>query len=594
MSCVPFALCSAALLLPLAAQGPAPLRTFTRFVPLPDSGDHSAALSIGDVNGDRRPDIVLSTGRHWESPIHLYLGDGKGHFTPAGDIGSGGYASYGVPLVDLNGDGFLDIAVGTDAGGPKPLFFGDGKGHFTPAGSFGEPTMPSRNIAVGDLNGDRFPDIAIANRGRQSYVYLNDGHGAFPRAIPYGGPRDSNVTVAIADMDGDGHPDLVLARRDGQQSVVLLNDGHSAFSTPRPFGPPDADTRALAVGDLNGDGFPDIVACHLSLGTFLYLNDGHGNFRQSTKLAANQDDFYSLAIADMNRDGKPDVVGGNTARPNAVFFNSGDASSFRRVDFGDAGPETATYGLAIADLDGDGFPDIAVARTGAPSGIFFSTSPDAPKSAAPATAPTAPPAPATFSITIQPAAGPLPPRRPLPGTIDIRAATLQAIVAQAWNVEPFRVTGDALTADPTPYNVLLLPGKADRATALAALQQAILATFHIAVTPASRPAQALILKPPTAKNPALAPHTGAPNGATLVTRATLTLRDDTLAEFAALLQQSYNQPVIDETGLTARYDLKFTWEALKSEALAAQLQLQLGIPTTLEPRQVPMLVVTKR
>ncbi len=588
---LPACLLSAALLT-LTAQAPSPLRSFNRFVPLPDSGDHSAALSIGDVNGDGHPDLVLSTGRHWESPIHLYLGNGTGAFQPAGDIGSGGYASYGVPLIDLNGDGILDLAVGTDAGGPKPIFFGDGKGRFNPAGSFGESTMPSRNIAVGDLNGDGSPDIAIANRGRQSYVYLNDGHGAFPRGIAYGGPRDSNVTVAIADMDHDGHADLVIARRDGQQSVVLLNDGHSAFLAARPFGPPDADTRALAVGDLNGDGFPDIVACHLGLGTFLYLNDGHGNFRQSTKIAGAEDGFYSLAIVDMNRDGKRDLVGGNTARPNAVFFNLSDGSAFQRVEFGEGGPELATYGLAIADLNGDGFPDIAVARSGAPSGIFFSTPPGARKPAEPTAAPA--PAPATFSITIQPATGPLPARRPLPGTIDIRAADLRTIVAEAWNVEPYRVTGDALKADPTPYNVLLLPGKADRATAIAALQQAVSATFHIAVARESRPAQALVLKPPTAAHPAIAAHTGGPTGTNLVTRAGVTLRNDTLAEFAGLLQEAYNRPVIDETKLAGKYDLKFNWEGLTAESLANELQRQLGIPTAIETRPIEMLVVTKR
>lgn len=74
----------------------------------------------------------------------------------------------------------------------------------------------------------------------------------------------------------------------------------------------------------------------------------------------------------MNRDGKPDIIAGNTGRPNAVFFNDGTGARFERVEFGEAGRDTATYGLAIADIDGDGYPDVAVARTGSPSGIFFS------------------------------------------------------------------------------------------------------------------------------------------------------------------------------------------------------------------------------
>lgn len=438
------------------SASPVPLRSFNRFLALDDSGDHSAAISLGDVNGDGNLDVVLSTGRHWESPIRLYFGDGKGGFKPVGDIGSQGYASYGAPLVDLNGDGKLDLAVGTDTGGDKPVFFGDGKGHFKLSGSFGDPGMPARNIAVGDLNGDGFPDIAIANRGTQSYVYLNDGTGGFAQKLPFGGPRDSTVTVAIADVNHDGKPDLVIARRDGQQSVALLNDGHANFSEPRPFGPADADTRAVAAGDLNGDGYPDIVACHLGLGTFVYFNDGHGNFAKSVQIADASDGFYSLAVVDMNRDGKLDIVGGNTANPNVVFFNEKDGSAFQRVEFGETGG--ATYGLAIADVDNDGYPDIAVARTGGPSGIYLSTAftpqvrtNDAAES---------------FAMSIHRAAG---------------GASVPELFAKAYRVDKTLLQGDGLS-DTGEYDVSMNLGKMDPKEADLLLQQALCSYFHVSVT----------------------------------------------------------------------------------------------------------------
>jgi FG-GAP-like repeat len=268
------------------AQPPAvssPLRSFDRFIPLEGSGDHSAAISLGDVNGDGNLDIVLSTGRHWASPIRLYLNDGKGNFPGFTNVGDDrGYKSYGVPLADLNGDGFLDIAAGTDSPDDKPVFLNDGRGHFTLAGTVGDPKMPTRNIAVADLNGDGYPDIVLANRGVQSYVYLNDGKGGFGQRKAFGGADDSSVTVVVADVDGDGKPDLIVAKRDGQQSVVYINDGKANFGDGRPFGPEHGDTRAVAAGDLNGDGFVDVVACDLLSGAYIYWNDGHGHFSRAT------------------------------------------------------------------------------------------------------------------------------------------------------------------------------------------------------------------------------------------------------------------------------------------------------------------------
>jgi hypothetical protein len=155
--------------------------------------------------------------------------------------------------------------------------------------------------------------------------------------------------------------------------VALINDGAGNFADPRSFGPPDADTRAVAVGDLNNDGHADVVACHLGLGTFVYFNDGHGNFGDPVRIADASDQFYSLLVVDMNRDSSPDIVAGNVGRPNVVFFNEKDGRRFQRLEFGEGTDDAATYGLAIGDVDKDGYPDIAVARTGARSGIFFSS-----------------------------------------------------------------------------------------------------------------------------------------------------------------------------------------------------------------------------
>ncbi|MBL8220165.1 MAG: VCBS repeat-containing protein [Bryobacterales bacterium] len=344
-----------------------PLRQYAIQQLLSDSGTTSAAVSIADFDGDNKPDILLSTGRHWAAPLRLYRGEGNRSFATPETIGAKGYKSYGIPVADFDGDGHLDFAVGTDRNDEKPVYRNNGKAQFTQLTLFGPSAMVTRNLAVADLNGDKHPDIVAANRGGGNRFFLNDGHGQFAKGTAYGTAEDHTVTVAIADMNNDGHPDLILANRDGQQSAIYLNNGKAEFRPGPVFGPAKADTRAVAVADLNGDHKPDIIASHLGAGTVIYWN-GNGAFTESQALSASG--AYSLVIADMNKDGRTDIVQGSEDGPNFVYFQTAP-KQFRPIAFGEG--KGTTYGLAVADVDGDGFPDIAAARSGVSSSIFFST-----------------------------------------------------------------------------------------------------------------------------------------------------------------------------------------------------------------------------
>src|SRR5215469_302230 len=135
----------------------------------------SSNASIGDLNGDGHPDIVLVKGRHWQLTTKVFLGDGKGHFTPGPPLPSAATKSYSGSLADMTRSGHLDIVLSNDAPDPKLVLLNDGTGHFTVGATYGKPEWATRNAAVGDLNGDGYPDIAVANRGMTSYVCFNDG-----------------------------------------------------------------------------------------------------------------------------------------------------------------------------------------------------------------------------------------------------------------------------------------------------------------------------------------------------------------------------------------------------------------------------------
>lgn len=342
------------------------LRSFD-IVPLETVSETSSNASIGDLNGDGHPDIVLVKGRHWQVTSRTFFGDGAGHFTPGPALPSNAIKSYSASLADMTGSGHLDIVLSNDEPDPKLVLVNDGKGHFTIGGRYGDPKWSTRNAAVGDLNGDGHPDIAVANRGMTSFVCFNDGALHFDCRPLKDSP--SAATVVIADISGDGANDVVYACRDSCQSVVYLNDGKGNFDRREPWGPPKSSTRAMAVGDVDGDGHPDIAACPEELGCFVYLNDGKGTFRNGIQFQTPKAVPYSMITADLNDDHRAEILVGYVEAPGVVYFNDGTGKKYQPVPFGDG--KGAIYGMAAGDLNGDGWPDIVVARSDAPCFVMF-------------------------------------------------------------------------------------------------------------------------------------------------------------------------------------------------------------------------------
>ena len=75
----------------------------------------------------------------------------------------------------------------------------------------------------------------------------------------------------------------------------------------------------------------------------------------------------------LNRDGRPEILVSNVEAPGVVYFNDGTGKKYQPIPFGDG--KGAIYGMAAADLDGDGWPDVAVARSDAPCFVMFNRPP---------------------------------------------------------------------------------------------------------------------------------------------------------------------------------------------------------------------------
>ncbi len=352
-----------------------PLRAFDRVRLIEQASETSASVSIGDIDRDGDLDVVLAKGRHWPLADLVLRNDGRGQFITE-TLANAPDRTYTAALADLDGDGDLDLAVSNDRPDQKLIYRNDGTGHFTVAGTFGQPEWSTRYVTVADLNGDKRPDLIVANRSsnpanpRPSFVCLNDGNAGFANCTALN--TQSATIIVAADLDANGHVDLFVPHRDGGQNVILWNDGRGGFGgAPTAIGPAKSSIRAAAVADLDGDGALDLVVGDQETGLFRYRNAGARRFDAPIALPTAKASPYCIAIADLNRDGRPDIVIGNDESPGILLFRTGEKG---RVEFTEAAwndGKGAVYGVAIADLDGDGWPDIVGARSDAPNAIWF-------------------------------------------------------------------------------------------------------------------------------------------------------------------------------------------------------------------------------
>jgi len=210
---------------------------------------------------------------------------------------------------------------------------------------------------------------------------------SFAAATTYGTGGYLAASVLLADVNNDGRLDLVVANNcqygggcaNGDVSV-LLGNGDGTFQNAVSF---DAgyEPRAIAVADVNGDGLPDLVVANLcenescsNGGVSILLGNGDGTFRPPVTYSSGGYEATSVTIADVNGDGHPDVVvanlceGGPCVSVVSVLLGNGDGSFRQPVGYSSGGEEALS--VAIGDMNGDGFPDVVVAnesQTGYPS-----------------------------------------------------------------------------------------------------------------------------------------------------------------------------------------------------------------------------------
>jgi len=346
----------------------------------------SSGVTIADVNGDGKPDLLLANQCNNNSnctngTASVLLGNGDGTFQTAVDYSSGGQNAFSVVASDLSGNGHLDLVLANQcadnncSNGVVAVLLGNGDGTFQTAVTYGSGGLYTYSLAVADVNGDGIPDIVAANNCKNNNctngevsVLLGNGDGTFQTAVSYNSAGVTTLSVAVADVNGDGHPDIVLADQcnnsnnctSGQISV-LLGNGDGTFQTAVGYSSGGVNASAVAIGDVNGNGSPDLVvanACvsdsNCSNGSIaVLLGNGDGTFQTASTTTTPSPGYNeTIVLADVNGDHNLDVVSGGG---NMLLLGNGDGTFQTPIALGAGG-----IGTAVGDLNGDGRPDLAV------------------------------------------------------------------------------------------------------------------------------------------------------------------------------------------------------------------------------------------
>lgn len=308
---------------------------------------HPRGIVASDLNQDGNVDLAVSNTD--SDSLAILGGLGNATFLTAVPLPCGGHPTA-VHAADFNQDGAPDLVSSGYAAASASVFLANPPGSFLQRNDYhtgGDPI----GLCITDATQDGVPDIATSQENQFITILPNDGAGIFTLFPIAGGAGSQPLWM---DCNADGHADLVTT------AGVCPGAGDGSFATTIFMsGPP---SELFAIADLNHDGVPDRVDAHTGNATLhVRHGTGAGTFGPAVALPGSNA-FNELALADLNQDGFADLAGVDFTHSSRGIAAGDNLGGFISLMITPHAPATS---MRLADLSGDGIPDILTTGPGA-------------------------------------------------------------------------------------------------------------------------------------------------------------------------------------------------------------------------------------
>ncbi len=330
------------------------------------SGAAIRALKAADMDNDGDSDVLSG-----DASGALTLWTNSAGTWISSTLGTASASVEALSLGDFDRDGDPDALSG-DANGTLTLW--ENTGGTWVSATISATSVTIHALAVADFDRDGDPDALSGDANGALTLWENTGSGWTSTSL--GSAAAPAASLGVADFDGDGDPDVLSGSGDASGTLTIWQNNGSPFGggwSSAAAGTAGAAVNALTLGDFDRDGDADFLSGDSSGGLLAWQNPGSpfGGAWASLSLTSGGQSVEALALLDADGDGDTDALSGHALAAAAAEvrlwsnFRTHPTAVFPAESNGAGGTGGNTvYGLALADLNGDGLPDLASGEVG--------------------------------------------------------------------------------------------------------------------------------------------------------------------------------------------------------------------------------------